>query len=299
MKITLRQMEVFAAIARHGQVTRAADEVALTQAAASMALADLERQLDVRLFDRVGRRLHLSQIGRALLPQVLGVLDRAREIESLGVGVDAAPSLALGASMTIGNYLLPPLLAELRRRHPAAEVRLGIHNSATIEADLLAFRIDLGFVEGGVISPRLRAVPWRQDKLCVFAAPDHPLAATGTLDPGAARTAEWVLREPGSGTRAVFERAFAGLSAVPRVVLEFAQPEAIRQAVRAGAGLGCLPEVTLADAFEGGWLVPLATPFFDLTRVLKVVRHQDKYLSAGLRTMLGLCGIEPAEGVPG
>jgi len=294
MKITLRQLEVFAAVARHEQVTRAADEVALTQAAASMALADLERQLGVRLFDRIGRRLHLSEMGASLLPRALGVLDRTREIESLGAGLEAAPALSLGASMTIGNYLLPPLLAELRRRHPCAEVQLAIHNTATIEADLLAFRIDMGFVEGGVRSNRLRTFSWRQDKLCVFAAPEHPLAVSGTLSPAAACAADWVLREPGSGTRALFERAFAGLSSAPRIALEFAQPEAIREAVRAGAGLGCLPEVTLVDAFAGGWLVPLATPFFDLTRVLKVALHQDKYLSAGLRTMLSLCGIEPA-----
>jgi len=294
MKITLRQMEVFAAVARHEQVTRAAGEVALTQAAASMALADLERQLSVRLFDRVGRRLRLSDAGRQLLPQVLGVLDRTREIEAMGrgEGAEASPMLALGASMTIGNHLLPPLLVDLRRRYPDAEVTLDIHNTAAIEADLLAFRIDMGFVEGRVSSSRLRSLPWRDDRLCVFTAPHHPLALTRELSPAQMRAAEWVAREPGSGTREVFDRAFASLAARPRIVLELQQPEAIVQAVRAGAGLGCLPEVVLSDAFRGGWLVPLATPFLDLTRALRVVLHKEKYVSAGLRAMLGLCGID-------
>lgn len=290
MKITLRQLEVFAAVAGHGQVTRAAEAVALTQSAASMALADLERQLAVQLFDRVGRQLLLNEAGRQLLPRALEVLDRVREIEA-GAGGGAAFDLHLGASLTIGNHLLPPLVAELQRRHPQGRVQLALHNTERVLADLLAFRVDLGFVEGPVQEPRLRHFPWRPDRLQVFAAPGHPLAGRSAAPAELAGEA-WVLRERGSGTREVFDRALAGATLVPRVALELEQPEAIRQCVRAGLGLGCLSRLELQDAFRAGWLAPVDTPALHLERDFQILMHADKHLSPGLRAVLSLCGID-------
>lgn len=291
MKITLRQLEVFAAVASHGHVTRAAVAVALTQSATSMALADLERQLGVQLFDRVGRQLLLNEAGRQLLPRAQEVLDRVRDIEASAGGGDSAFDLHLGASLTIGNHLLPDLMAELGRRHPRSQVRLALRNTEQVLADLLAFRVDLGFVEGPVQEPHLRRFPWRQDRLVVFAAPDHPLAHR-TATPSDLQAATWVLREKGSGTREVFDRALANATLTPQVSLEVEQPEAIRQCVRAGLGLGCLSSLELADAFQAGWLAPVATPFLSLERDFQVVMHADKHLSPGLSAVLSLCGIE-------
>ncbi len=290
MKITLRQLEVFAAVASHGHVTRAAEAVALTQSATSMALADLERQLSVQLFDRVGRQLLLNEAGRQLLPRAQQVLDQVREIEA-GAAGSAAFDLHLGASLTIGNHLLPPLVAELQRRHPQGRVRLSLHNTEQVRADLLAFRIDLGFVEGPVQEPRLRRFSWRPDRLQVFAPAGHPLAG-GTATPADLAGADWVLRERGSGTREVFDRALANATLTPRVALELEQPEAIRQCVRAGLGLGCLSRLELEDAFQAGWLAPVAAPFLNLERDLQVLVHADRHLSPGLLAVLALCGIE-------
>lgn len=289
--LTLRQLEVFVAVATAGQVTRAAAEVGLTQSAASMALADLERQLNVSLFDRAGRHLHLSGCGRQLLPKARDVLDRVREIAA-ACGPDALPgcfSLRLGASLTIGNHLLPPLVADALRRCPEADIRIAIRNSEQIAADLLAFRIDIGFIEGSAMTGQLVAYPWRSDRLVVFAAPGHPFAGSAPLSRDSLAEAAWVLRERGSGTREIFERAFGG---TPRRVLELEQPEAIRQSVRAGAGIGCLSELELADAFRAGWLVPLPCPELELARSLSVVLHQDKYRSRGIREFLAVCGID-------
>lgn len=129
MKITLRQLEIFAAIANHGHVTRAAEAVAMTQSAASMALAELEQQLGTPLFDRIGRQLRLNETGRQLLPKALDVIDRVRDIETAPLNQELAFDLDLGASLTTGNHLLPDLLAELRRRHPQGRARLSLKNT--------------------------------------------------------------------------------------------------------------------------------------------------------------------------
>ncbi len=291
MKITLRQLEVFAAIANHGHVTRAAESIAMTQSAASTALSELEQQLGTLLFDRIGRQLRLNEPGRQLLPKALDVLDRVREIESASDGGQLAFDLDLGASLTIGNHLLPALLAELERRHPHGRVRLSLKNTEQVVADLLAYRIDLGFVEGPVQDERLQRDVWHQGRLSVFAAADHPLAGKPATHEDL-KEVSWILREKGSGTRDVFDRALASASLPRRIAFELEQPEAIRQCVRNGLGIGCLSTLELRDAFQSGWLAPVTTPFLNLERQFQVVLHRDKHLSPGLRAILALCGVD-------
>jgi DNA-binding transcriptional LysR family regulator len=292
MKITLRQLEVFAAVASYGNVTRAADSISLTQAAASMAVADLESQLGVKLFDRTGRHLYLNENGQRILPRALEVLDRIQEIEAGVRGTTPLLTLRLGTSLTIGNHLLPPLLAELKRGCPTARIRLSLRNTEQVQEDLLAFRIDVGFIEGFTPNDRLRHFAWHNDQLCIFAPPDHPLVhRTATaLD---LTSSPWVVRERGSGTREVFDRAMGGMAAAPDIALELEHPETIRQAVRAGMGLGCLSDLDLRDAFQAGWLAPIKTPFLDMTRTFHVVIHPDKHISRGMAQVLALCGIAP------
>lgn len=291
MKITLRQLEIFTAIAAHGHVTRAAETIAMTQSAASTALAELEQQLETTLFDRIGRQLLLNEAGRQLLPRALDVLDRIREIEASTQSGELAFDLHLGASLTIGNHLLPALLAELGRRHPQGQVRLSLKNTEQVVADLLNFRIDLGFVEGPVQDDRLQRYVWHQDRLGVFVHADHPLA-NHTATHEDLREVRWVLREKGSGTRDVFDRALASAGLPRHIAYELEQPEAIRQCVRNGLGMGCLSMLELRDAFQSGWLAPVATPFLELERQFQVVLHRDKHLSPGLRAILALCGVD-------
>ena len=290
MKITLRQLEIFSAIASYGHVTRAAETVSMTQSAASMALAELEEQLGSPLFDRVGRQLLLNESGRQLLPKALEVIDRVRDIEAATRSSQLAFDLHLGASLTTGNHLLPGLLAELRRRHPGGHIRLSLKNTEQVVSDLAHFRIDLGFVEGPVRDERLIRYFWHQDRLCVFAAPDHPLANTSATHEDLRRSS-WILRESGSGTREVFDRARAAASLPVLADFELEQPEAIRQCVRAGLGLGCLSILELKDAFQAGWLAPVSTPFLNLEREFQVIIHRDKHLSPGIRAILALCGV--------
>ena len=291
MKITLRQLEIFAAIANHGHVTRAAETVAMTQSAASMALAELEQQLGTPLFDRIGRQLRLNESGRQLLPKALDVIDRVRAIEAAPHDQELAFDLHIGASLTIGNHLLPGLLAELQRRHPKGRTRLSLRNTEQVVADLVHFRIDLGFVEGPVQDERIIRHLWHRDRLCVFAATDHPLA-NSTASHDALRQAAWILREKGSGTREVFDRARNNAMLPITAAYELEQPEAIRQCVRAGLGLGCLSILELKDAFQAGWLAPVHTPFLDLDRLFQIIIHRDKHLSPGLCAILALCGVD-------
>lgn len=289
MRYTLRQLEVFLATARHESVSQAAVELALSQSAVSGALRDLEKQFDVVLFDRVGKRLYLSEFGRELRAPAEDVLARARELEQSLGGSSVRGRLRVGATLTIGNYLAVPMIAAFRERYPEADVQLEVANTASIAARVADYTLDMGLVEGEFNHPDLSLQPWRGDELCVFAAPGHPVLARGDLDDVGLVAQDWILREPGSGTRQAFDRAMHGILASMNVVLELQHTEAIKRAVEAGLGLGCLSRISLEDAFRRGSLVPVAVPGRDLRRGLGILLHRQKYQGPALRAWLALC----------
>lgn len=288
MHFTLRQLEIFAAIARHGSVSAAAGAVSLTQSAASTALAELERQTGQRLFDRVGKSLRLNELGRGLLPKAVELLDRAAEIDDLLIGHEAIGNLTVGATLTIGNYLATLIVAEFLQRHPQSRVRLEVRNTATLLQALAGHEVDLGLVEGDCHHPELTVVPWIDDELAVFCAPGHPLA--GRKVALKRLLAEpWILREAGSGTRETFDHAFRHHLPQLQIRLELEHTEAIKRAVESGLGLGCISRLALRDAFRRGSLAEIQTPELDLRRTFNFVWHRDKFHGAGLSAFLELC----------
>lgn len=289
MRYTLRQLEVFLATARHESVSRAAEDLALSQSAVSGSLRDLETQFDVVLFDRIGKRLRLSEFGRELRASAEDVLARARELEQALGGSSVRGRLRVGATLTIGNYLAVPMIAAFRERYPETDVQLEVANTASIAARVADYSLDMGLVEGEFNQPDLSLQPWRGDELCVFAAPGHPVLSQGALDDAALAAQSWILREPGSGTRQAFDRAMHGILATMDIVLELQHTEAIKRAVEAGMGLGCLSRISLEDAFRRGSLVPVPVQGRDLHRQLGILLHRDKYQGPALRAWLGLC----------
>ncbi|TAM88967.1 MAG: LysR family transcriptional regulator [Candidimonas sp.] len=280
LRISLRELEVFVAIAHHGTVTAASTHIGLTQSAASQALAALEGGLAAPLFDRVGRRLLLNGEGQLLLPRARAMLDDAQDMQQLFAG-DAGIHLRLGASTTIGNYLLPARLADFHHRHPSAAVELIVANTADIVEAVSAFSVDAGYIEGPSHHPELVLTPWRRDDMCVFAAADHPLAGRRiTLD--ALRQAQWVLRESGSGTREEAERLLLPHLGSLDSVMELGDSEAIKQLVAAGMGISCLSRHVVAEWLAQNILVELHSPLPPLSRILFRIHHKDKAPGRGM-----------------
>lgn len=282
-----RQLEVFVSIAEAGSVRAAAERLYLTQPAASMALAELERHLDAPLFARSHGRLHLNERGRDLLPMAREVIERLEEMRRRATDAphQLRGSLRLGASNTVGNYLVGELLGGFAQAHPQVSVRLEVDNTHGIVAAIREHRLDIGCVEGMVMQPDIEVHPWRTDSLVVCARPDHPLALHRHLEATDFAAAHWIMREPGSATRALCERALASLPP-GETVLELGQIEAIKQAVIAGLGLAFLPEVAVGDAVAAGRLKVLDTPFLDMHRRLSLVLARDAYHGALVEAFL-------------
>jgi len=289
MKFTLRQLEVFVAIARLGNVSRAAEELPLSQSATSTALIEFERQFGLQLFDRVGKSLRLNEMGQLLLPHAVDLIDRASEIGDLLEGRAGYGPLNIGATLTIGNYLTTLIVAKFLQKHPQSRVRLQVHNTSTIVQQVAHYEFDLGLIEGDCHHPDLDVEPWIADELVVFCAPDHRLAGQRAVGLEQLLKESWILREVGSGTRETFDRAFHNHRAGLDIRLELEHTEAIKRAVESGLGIGCISRLALKDAFRRGSLVPLDTPTLDLRRYFYFLRHKQKYQTAGMREFLAMC----------
>lgn len=289
MKYTLRQLEIFVAVARQESVSRAADELALSQSAASTALGEFERQFDTQLFDRIGKSLRLNELGQVLLPHAVQLLEHAVEIESLLARKTDFGPLQIGATLTVGNYLATLIAADFLRCHPTAQVKLTVHNSTTIVDQLLHYELDLGLIEGTCRHADLLVEPWVEDELVVFCAPSHPLAKAGRISLEALAGQDWILRESGSGTRETFDQALRHFNGELKVRLELEHTEAIKRAVESGVGIGCISRLALREAFRRGSLVPVETPELDLRRQFQFVTHKRKYVTAGMREFIALC----------
>ncbi len=288
MHITLRQLRAFRAVASLGQVQLAATQLSLSQPATSMAISELEKQLNSKLFDRTGNRLVLNPQGKRLLPLACEILDRSHEISTLFEHQDSSPSgrLTIGASTTIGNYLLPDLLATYEHLHPGVTATLDIQNTSTIIDKLAAFELDLACIEGPCQHSDIEVIPWVKDELVVFCSPSHPLAKSAIIELATLEKERWILRESGSGTRMLFDFYISQHLGSLNIRMELNQTEAIKKLVLAGAGISCLSRLCISHELLQGELIQLNLKERILSRQLSILIHKKKYIGQLMESLL-------------
>jgi len=300
LRLTLRQLQIFVAVAHHGSTAAASEQIALSQSATSAAVNELERLLALQLFDRVGRRLQLNYNGRALLPKAMALLAGAEDVEGLGrSNADQLQTLRIGASTTIGNYVLPGLLGSLLS---GAEIGLRstwrstvtIANTEAIGGAIAGYELDLGFVEGPVRAPDVRSLPWIRDEMVVVGATvqgntERPITVR------ALRDRVWLVRESGSGTREVADRALLPYMHSYRRSIELGSSEAIKHAAILGLGLACLSRWVVDDAVQVGKLHILRTTLPKLYRPCFVLVHRAKAPTGAMQHVLKEFGVKSGQ----
>jgi DNA-binding transcriptional LysR family regulator len=285
--MTLDQLRVFVAVAERQHMTGAARALNLAQSAASHAIAALEARHDTKLFARVGRRIELTEAGCVFLAEARAVLARAEAAE-LVLSEFGALKL-IQASQTVADYWLPRHLVAFRRAYPQINLRLGIGNTAQVAAAVESGMAELGFVEGAVANEHFASTPIARDQLIIVVGPEHPWVGRSRLMLRHLMDGEWVLREPGSGTRSVFEDALIHLGAKPGqlcIQLELPSNEAVRAAVEAGLGATAISASVAAPSIEAGLLYQVA--FRLPEREFHVLRRKDRYHSHVADALLAL-----------
>ena len=281
--MTLEQLSIFIAVAEREHLTQGANAVGLSPSAASAAIKSLEAYYDVRLFDRVGRRIELTREGRVLLAEARLTLAQVRNTESVlsELGSLRTGILDVQASQTVANYWLPPRLLAFQRQYPGVTINFEVGNTSAVAAAVVDGRAELGLVEGSIDEPVLASTPVVRDRLVVVAT----AGARTTLS-----DVSWIMRERGSGTRAVFETGLRAAGYDPaelQVALVLPTNEAVLSAVRSGSCAAALSEMVVAPFVRSGELQVLDIEL--PPRQFSILRHRERRLSAAAGRFEALC----------
>jgi len=290
--MTLDQLRTFIAVAEREHVTRAAEALNLTQSAVSATVATLERELGTKLFSRIGRGIAMTEAGHLLLGEARAILDRVqsatlavRELSNLKRG-----RITIKASQTIANHFLPQKLVRFHESYPGITLEVLIGNSTEVARAVANGEVELGLIEDGLLESDARtliAEKVADDRLAIIVSASHPWARTRMPAARELAVATWVVREEGSGTRAILNRYLIAkgvdINALT-IALELPSNEAVLSAVSAGSGITILSESVCADSIETGRVARLAA---DLeVRPFYVVQHADRYRSRAVTALL-------------
>ena len=289
--MTLEQLRIFVAVAEREHVTRAAETLNLTQSAASSAISLLEQKYGIKLFHRIGRGIALTEAGKFFLEEARAILARAQSAEAaLGEFSGLARGrLTIHASQTIASYFLPPHLVRFHARFPGVELGVAVGNTAQVARAVIQGEAELGFVEGPVSDPLLAVESVGTDQMILVVAPNHPLANRKAISTDDLLAENWVLREDGSGTRAVFTEAISALGVDPaqlRIAIALPSNEAVRATVEAGIGATALSSLVCVESLASGKLVKLNAKL--PKREFNAVQHVEHYRSRAVAAFLGL-----------
>lgn len=277
--LTIRQLRIFASVARHLSFTAAAQELYITQPSVSAAIGQLERHLDTRLLVRTTRNVSLTTDGEIMRDLAERILWQVHSAELLMRQEDRSVngSIFLGADSTCGTYVMPALLGAFKTRYPAVNVRVDVLNRPDLYKRTRAMAYDLAIVSGP-LDPQERAqsTPFALHELVIVAPPDHPLAVSRDIPPRALSDETIILREAGSGIRLAFELAMAEAGASVEAALTLGSNEAVKQAVQHRLGIAPISRLAVADELDFGRLATLDVEVFPLVRQWHLIRNPDR-----------------------
>lgn len=278
--MTLYQLKIFQTIARCRNFTQAAAELHVSQPSISVQIRQLEEELEVPLFDRLGKRVALTEAGRLLeryVQRIFAVTDEARKAIDELKGLERG-RLLIGASTTPGIYLLPRVLSCFQRRFPRIETLLTLANTRLIEEKILHNELDIGIVGGHLVEDGITLEPYVTDEIVLAVGQNHPFYQRKQITLEELRKEKLIVREKGSATREVAERRLKEAGIILKPSLELGNPEAVKQAVAEGLGVAFLSKFSIQLEVQIGRLKSIDIQDFSLTRPLSIVYHKDKSL---------------------
>jgi DNA-binding transcriptional LysR family regulator len=286
--MNLHHLAIFHAIAETGSISASAERMHISQPAISRQLKEFEKRMGVVLFERLPRGMRLTQPGEVLRTYAARLFEIARTAEAaVGELSDARQGhVSIGASNTVGTYILPSLLARFRRSHPSIGISMFVGNTEQVSQGVHDLRFMLGFIEGPLHVPDLRVDRFIEDEIVPVASGDHPLSARKRLTPADLSGQSLLMREPGSGTRELVETRLQRHGVRPGYIVEFGSTEAIKQAAVHGGGVAWLPRVCMPRELAAGELVRLPVKPLTIRRPLSVIRRSEGYTAPATEAFL-------------
>ena len=287
--MTLRHMKIFVAVCEENSITKAAERLHMAQPAVSIAVKELENYYEVKLFDRISKRLYLTDIGRNFLDYAAHIVSLFDDVQNNIFQWERSGKLRVGASMTIGTHLMPEYVSAFYQKHPQSHIEVFIGNSDLIEKRLLQNDLDFALIEGTVHSDSILCDTYKKDRLAVICCPSNPLCQTDTITTRQLLSQPLLLREPGSGTRELFDHIMASYEYTYTPSWESMSSEALIHAVRKGLGVSVLSYLLVQEELKKGRITELKVEDLRFERGFHVIYHKNKLLTNLAKEFIELC----------
>ena len=284
--MNFRHLKIFSVVCEHQTMTRAAKVLYLSQPSISQAITELETYYGVRLFERLNHRLYLTAAGERLRTYARHILNLEDQVRKELSEHKEAGTLRIGARLTIGKYLLPGLVSAFHEKMPQVEVFTLIDNTKVIERLILEDRVDLGLVEGPICSPDIVEKIICDDDLVIICAPKHPLSKKRKVTVADLAAFMFIIREPGSGTRTIFENAMREAGLTWKLAGVYNNIEAIKHAVRENLGLAVVPRISIGEEIRAGSIIPVKVEGLKLVRKFNFIYHRQKFFTKAMQALI-------------
>jgi DNA-binding transcriptional LysR family regulator len=284
--LTLRHFKIFVAVCDTMNMTAAAEGLFMSQSAVSQAIAELEKHYDVRLFERLSRKLYLTQPGQKLLSYARHIIRMNAEVENDMKALHKNGFIRLGASVTVGAHVLPKLVAQFKKESPQTDIEVFEDNTENIEKLILQDKIDIGLVEGDTTSPDILNQSFMDDELVLICGVNHRFANLSAVEPQELEQEEFIIREKGSGTRKTFEDRMTANSLTWKVIWTCNNADTIKMAVAQGLGVSVISQLSVANEVASGLLCQLTVKGIRFNRQFKIIYHKNKYLTEPMKQFI-------------
>ena len=288
--MTLRHMEIFYALCNNEyNTTKAAAALNMTQPAVSLAIKELEQYYNVQLFDRIGRKLVITEAGKRVEEYTKKITVLFEDMQSEMRNWGKHDVVRVGATFTIGSMYLPFYIKNFEEKYPETEVKALCVPANILEQKILDNQLDFAFSEGVILNPSIKSYPYMDDYIAVVSAPDGKYSAGQEISVEEFLSNRLILREKNSGTRKVFDAALEKLGYTAQAHMESISNTAIMRSAACGLGLGIVSSRVAQQPLEQGLIVPVNVKGLDLTRKFYIIHHKDKKMSEAAKNFLHLC----------
>lgn len=289
--MTLRHFRIFVEVCDTMNMTQAAERLFMSQSAVSQAIAEMEAHYGVRLFERLSRKLYLTQAGRELLGYARHMIGMNAQIEADMKTLQRNGLLRIGASVTVGAHVLPELVAEFRKVSAETRIQVEENNTAAVENMILQDGVDFGLVEGETVSPDVRSRAFLEDELVLICGAGHPFASEEVVEPHELEREPFIIREKGSGTRRTFEDKMAANDLSFQTAWTCNNADTIKNAVAVGLGVSVISWRAVQDEVRAGRLCRKRVRGIEFKRWFKEVHHKNKYFTEPMKKFMSLLNV--------
>ena len=287
--MTLRHLKIFVNVCETGSTTATAEKMHIAQPSVSLAISELEDYYGIKLFDRIAKRLCITEAGKYFLQYARHIVGLFDDMEKEIKNFDAIGLIRIGASITIGNCLLPEYITRFKQKHPRMKVKVVIDNSEEIQEYVLSNRIDIGLIEGAVHSSYIVEHKFRDDELVMICGNNHPFAGKDDIDITELLKESFILREAGSAGREIFDSTMTSYGLKVEPDWESTSTQAIVKAVQANLGISVLPYLLVKDYLERKEISRFHVKGVRFQRSFSVIYHKNKYLTDSAKDFIALC----------